>query len=30
MKGYMQVHEPEDFEEWLVNNKPEEEEEEEW
>ena len=30
MKGYMQVHEPKDFEEWLVNNKPEEEEEEEW
>ena len=30
MKGYMAVHEQEDFDAWLENNKPEEEEEEEW
>jgi cytochrome c oxidase subunit 2 len=28
MKGYMVVHEPEDFEDWLYDNQPEEEEEE--
>ena len=30
MKGYMTVHEQEDFDTWLENNKPEEEEKEEW
>ena len=30
MKGYMTVHEQENFDTWLENNKPEEEEEEEW
>ena len=30
MKGYMTVHEQENFNKWLDNNKPEEEEEEEW
>ncbi len=30
MKGYMTVHEQKDYEQWLVSNKPEEEEEEEW
>ena len=30
MKGYMTVHEQEDFNQWLDSNKPEEEEEEEW
>ena len=30
MKGYMAVHEPDDFQDWLDDNKPEEEEEEEW
>ena len=30
MRGYMIVHENEDFNQWLIDNKPEEEEEEEW
>ena len=30
MKEYMTVHEQEDFDTWLENNKPEEEEKEEW
>jgi len=30
MRGYMTVHEEDDFNEWLDSNKPEEEEEEEW
>ena len=30
MKGYLTVHEQDDFDAWLENNKPEEEEEEEW
>ena len=30
MKGYLTVHEPDDFQDWLDDNKPEEEEEEEW
>jgi len=30
MKGYLIVHEFEDFQDWLDDNKPEEEEEEEW
>ena len=30
MKGYMTVHEPDDFQDWLDNNKPEEDEDEEW
>ena len=30
MKGYMTVHEIDDFSTWLVENKPVEEEEEEW
>jgi len=30
MKGYLTVHEEDDFNQWLLDNKPEEEEEEEW
>ena len=30
MKGYMTVHEQDDYSNWLIDNKPEEEEEEEW
>ena len=30
MRGYMSVHDEESFNEWLDDNKPEEEEEEEW
>tara|TARA_B100000686_G_C16700469_1_gene923075 strand:+ start:600 stop:1502 length:903 start_codon:yes stop_codon:yes gene_type:complete len=30
MKGYLTVHEQDDFNQWLLDNKPEEEEEEEW
>ena len=30
MRGYMTVHENDDFDNWLDSNKPEEEEEEEW
>ena len=30
MKGYMTIHEQEGFDTWLENNKPEEEEKEEW
>ena len=30
MKGYLTVHEPDEFQDWLDDNKPEEEEEEEW
>ncbi len=30
MRGYMIVHEGDDFDQWLIENKPEEEEEEEW
>ena len=30
MRGYMTVHEQDDYNDWLESNKPEEEEEEEW
>ena len=30
MRGYMTVHDTTDFNQWLIDNKPEEEEEEEW
>ena len=30
MRGYMTVHEKDDYNNWLESNKPEEEEEEEW
>ena len=30
MKGYLTVHEQDEYSNWLIDNKPEEEEEEEW